>query len=233
MQTCCSEQVGPLITASYLHPLKALASSGSRLTGGDPESLTTPDKTKEEYSHRLPHCLPDGKGLLFTIMRYEYDLQPRIAWLDLKTRKWRVLMADAADARYVPTGHLVFLRQGTLMVVPFDLERHEVTGQPVPAIANVMQALNISRQFLQHCCRPVQHLGFRLAGLCRGRDPPGQAELIRLGGSQRKSRTDCVFQGSVLRSTPFARWAADRLQHSLEENIECGSMTSIGARRLG
>ncbi len=109
--------------------------------GGNPESLTTPDKTKEEYSHRLPHCLPVGKGVLFTITREPFDLQPRIAWLDLKTRKWSVLMEDAADARYVPTGHLVFLRQGTLMVVPFDIERHEVTGQPVPAIANVIQAL--------------------------------------------------------------------------------------------
>jgi len=112
--------------------------------GGEPESLTTPDKTKEENSHRLPHCLPDGKGVLFTIMRELFDLQPRVAWLDLQTRKWRVLMEDAADARYVPTGHLVFLRKGTLMVVPFDLVRHEVTGQPVPTIANVMQVLNLT-----------------------------------------------------------------------------------------
>ena len=110
---------------------------------GEPEALTTPDKAKEEVSHRLPHCLPDGKCTLFTIMREPFDLQPRIAVLDLKTRKWRVLMGDAADARYVPTGHLVFLRQGTLMAVPFDLEKNEVTGQPAPAIANVMQALNI------------------------------------------------------------------------------------------
>jgi serine/threonine-protein kinase len=51
-------------------------------------------------------------------------------------------MEDAADARYLPTGHLVFLRQGTLMVVPFDLGRHKITGQPVPVITNVMQALN-------------------------------------------------------------------------------------------
>ena len=111
--------------------------------GGDPEPLTTPDKTKEEYSHRLPHCLPDGKGVLFTVMREDFDLQPRIALLDLKTRRWRILMANAADARYIPTGYLAFLRQGTLMVVPFDLARHEVTGQPVPAISNAMQALNV------------------------------------------------------------------------------------------
>ena len=80
-------------------------------------------------------------------MREAFDLQPRVAWLDLKTRKWRVLMEDAADARYVRTGHLVFLRQGTLMIVPFDLERHEVTGQPVPALANVMQALNVLNDY--------------------------------------------------------------------------------------
>ena len=41
-----------------------------------------PDKTKEEFSHRLPHCLPDGKGVLFTIMRAWWDPQPRVAVLD-------------------------------------------------------------------------------------------------------------------------------------------------------
>jgi len=81
--------------------------------------------------------------VLFTVMREDLDLQPHIALLDLRTRKWRIMMADAADARYIPTGHLVFLRQGTLMVVPFDLGRHEVTGRPVPAISNAMQALNV------------------------------------------------------------------------------------------
>ncbi len=115
--------------------------------GGVPEVLTTPDKTKEERSHRLPHCLPDGKGVLFTILKEAFDLEPRIAWLDPGTRKWSVLMEDAADARYVPTGHLVFLRQGMLMAVEFNLERHQVTGQPVPAIANVMQALNSTQSW--------------------------------------------------------------------------------------
>jgi serine/threonine-protein kinase len=74
-------------------------------------------------------------------MREWADLHPRVALLDLKTRKWRVLMENAADARYVPSGHLVFLRQGTLQAVPFDLRSLEVTGRPVPAIAGIMQAL--------------------------------------------------------------------------------------------
>jgi hypothetical protein len=101
-----------------------------------------PDRSKEEYSHRLPHCLPAGKGILFTITRQTLDLQPRVAVMESTTRKWRVLLEDAADARYVATGHLAFLRQGMLMVIPFNLDNLELTGQPVPAIANVMQSLN-------------------------------------------------------------------------------------------
>jgi serine/threonine protein kinase/Tol biopolymer transport system component len=110
--------------------------------GGKPELLTTPDKTKEEDSHRLPFCLPNGKGILFTIMRDWRDMQPRIAVLELETRRWRYLQEDAADARYVATGHLVFLRQGTLMAVPFDLDKLGITGKPVPVIVDIMQELN-------------------------------------------------------------------------------------------
>ena len=146
--TLCNARF-PLLGASWLDNAIIFANDTNSglfrvsAEGGEAETLTTPDKTKEEFSHRLPHFLPDAKGVLFTIMRDPWDLQPRIALLDLKTRKWQVLMTDAADARYVPTGHVVFLRQGTLMVVRFDLARREVTGHPVPAIANVMQALNL------------------------------------------------------------------------------------------
>ena len=112
--------------------------------GGTPEILTVPDKAHQESSHRLPHGLPDGRGVLFSVMSHAHDLQPRLAHLDLRTRKWRVVLEDAADGRYLRSGHLVFLRQGTLMAAAFDLDRLEVRGQPVPAIANVMQALNIT-----------------------------------------------------------------------------------------
>ena len=110
--------------------------------GGKPESLTKPDPKGEEYSHRLPHWLPNGKAVLFTVMRYSFDSQPRLALLRLDTHEYHILLQDATDARYVPTGHLVFLKQGTLMAVRFDLARLEVTGQPVPLVENVMQAFS-------------------------------------------------------------------------------------------
>jgi hypothetical protein len=123
-------------------PARGAGLSRISAEGGNPEIITVPDRSKGEFAHRLPHCLPGSKGVLFTIMRHAWDKQPRVAVLELGTRKWRDLLDDAADARYVPTGHLVFLRRGTLMVVRFDLNKLEIVGQPVPAIANIEQALN-------------------------------------------------------------------------------------------
>ena len=40
-------------------------------------------------------------------------------------------------ARYVPTGHLLFLRQGTLFAAPFDVNRLEVRGTPSPVLEGV------------------------------------------------------------------------------------------------
>jgi len=54
-----------------------------------------------------------------------------------------VLIEGGADARYVKTGHLVYMRRGTLMAVPFDVDKLEVTGDAVGLLADVMQAANI------------------------------------------------------------------------------------------
>jgi hypothetical protein len=61
----------------------------------------------------------------------------------LMTGKRKVLIEGAADARLVATGHLVYLRKGTLMAVPFDLRRLEVTGPAVGVVSDVMQAANV------------------------------------------------------------------------------------------
>ncbi len=109
--------------------------------GGKPEILTNPDPSRDENTHRIPRYLPGGKGILFTNMADTLDVHPRVALLDLGTGKWRDLIEEAADARYVNTGHLVFLRNGALMAVPFDPNRLEITGKAVPVYLNISQAL--------------------------------------------------------------------------------------------
>jgi Tol biopolymer transport system component len=51
-------------------------------------------------------------------------------------------------ARYLPSGHLVYMHEGTLFAVPFDLKRLEATGQPVPILEGVVTApINGGAQF--------------------------------------------------------------------------------------
>jgi len=112
--------------------------------GGAFETLTRPDVANEEFSHRLPSYLPNGNAVLFTIMRFDVDTRPQLALLRMDTRKYRILFEDAADGRYVSTGHLLFMRQGTLMAVRFDPIRMETVGQPVAVVKDVMQTLGSS-----------------------------------------------------------------------------------------
>jgi serine/threonine-protein kinase len=88
--------------------------------------------------------LPGGKALVFTSMPSLYGVEARVEWLSLETGARKVLIDNGADARYVPTGHLVFVRRGTLMAVPFSLDRLEPTGPAVTVNAGLMQAFGIS-----------------------------------------------------------------------------------------
>jgi hypothetical protein len=68
------------------------------IDGGKPETLITPDKSKGEFGHRLPYYLPAGRGILFTIIKQSFDLEPLVAVMNLTTRRWRVLLEDAAES---------------------------------------------------------------------------------------------------------------------------------------
>jgi hypothetical protein len=50
----------------------------------------------------------------------------------------RMLIDDGASPRYLPSGHLVYGRLGTLFVVPFDAASVAVTGPPVPVVEDVL-----------------------------------------------------------------------------------------------
>jgi serine/threonine-protein kinase len=109
--------------------------------GGPPREITTVDRTREA-GHRLPKVLPGGRALLFTTMPHVFGLMARVEALSLDDGKRKVVVEDAADGRYLPTGHLVFVRQGVLMVAPFDVSRLELSAPPVPVVEGVSQALN-------------------------------------------------------------------------------------------
>ena len=102
--------------------------------GGELEELTTPDPRGD---HLWPEILPGGKAVLFTIVGGPVE-NAQIAVLSLKSGEVKVLVTGGSNPRYVPTGHIVFGVGGTLRAVGFDVERLEVTSDPIPVLDGVV-----------------------------------------------------------------------------------------------
>jgi serine/threonine protein kinase/Tol biopolymer transport system component len=109
--------------------------------GGALREITTRDSTRES-GYRLPRVLPGGRALLFTTMPHVFGLMARVEAVSLEDGERKVVVEDAADGRYLPTGHLVFVRQGVLMAAPFDPTRLELLAPPIPVVEGISQALN-------------------------------------------------------------------------------------------
>ncbi len=122
-------------------------------SGGEPEEITQLDEEAGEVSHRLPHILPNNPSVLYTALRYKqfFDDEERaqIFVQSLETGARKLLIEGGSDARYVPTGHVVFARKGRLMAVPFDLERLEVTGPEVPVVDAINHSIHTGLSLLE------------------------------------------------------------------------------------
>jgi serine/threonine-protein kinase len=101
--------------------------------GGAPAAITRPEEF-HETTHRWPQVLPGSQSVLFTT-HTGFDMDnASIDVLTFATGKRKRLVKNGYFARYLPTGHLVYVHQNTLFGVRFDLKRLEVTGAPVPLL---------------------------------------------------------------------------------------------------
>ena len=106
--------------------------------GGTPRPLSTLDTAAGEQAHLWPEVLPGGRAVLFTIKTADAFDEARIAVLRFDAPdKPRVLIRGGTHARYAASGHIVYGRAGGLLAVPFDLERLEIRGTPVPVVEGV------------------------------------------------------------------------------------------------
>jgi len=100
--------------------------------GGTPEVLVKGSGIMKEGLPTAPQMLPDGKTLLFTNIVGGTDFNNyQIVAQSLKSRKRQILLKGGTDARYLPTGHLLYRVRNSLVAVPFDLDKLKVTGEQV------------------------------------------------------------------------------------------------------
>jgi serine/threonine-protein kinase len=111
--------------------------------GGAPEVLVA--NTADMVSS--PQLLPDNRGVLFSIKKKDETWDQGQVVVQTPGGKRQTVMTEAADGRYLSTGHLLFARQGVLLAAPFDLDRLATTGDPVPVVEGVRRVdigLNLS-----------------------------------------------------------------------------------------
>ena len=99
--------------------------------GGTPQPLTL--LGTGETRHRWPEFLPGSKVVLFAAGQ-------QIAVQSAETGERRNLVPSGTHPRYASSGHLIYAQGESLMAVPFDSERMEVTGTAVPVVEGVLQS---------------------------------------------------------------------------------------------
>jgi serine/threonine-protein kinase len=97
--------------------------------GAIPTSFTQLDTTAGETDAMFPQVLPGGNGVLFTVGYFSGP--SAIAVADIPSGRHRVILKGSLMARYLSTGHLLYVTlSGAVMVVPFDLKSLRVAGVP-------------------------------------------------------------------------------------------------------
>jgi hypothetical protein len=101
-------------------------------SGGEPTTVAAPDPAKGELAFGWPQRLDDGDGVLYSISRKSGV--SAVGVLSLKTGEHREILPNAGFARYLPTGHLVFVRGGNLVAQRFDARAMSVVGDAMVVI---------------------------------------------------------------------------------------------------
>lgn len=106
--------------------------------GGVPLDLKRPDA--DNSGHRWPHFLPDGQHFLYTAVIGACcpPIQPavvRVASLDAPEAATTLLQAESAA--FFSSGHLLFLRDQTLMAQAFELTTRQPRGNAFPVAERV------------------------------------------------------------------------------------------------
>ena len=113
---------------------------GVSANGGTPELIVEADADEQVYG---PQALPGGEWVLFTTTTATGATRwndAQIVVQSVASGERRVLVAGGSDARYLPTGHLVYAIGDVLYGVAFDINGLQTVGGPVSLVEDIARA---------------------------------------------------------------------------------------------
>ena len=87
--------------------------------------------------HSFPYQINSDGALIYTIHPNESVSLGNIYLLDPAIGQSTLLIEDAFNAKYATSGHIVFVRDGSIWAVPFDESSLKIVGEEVPVITGV------------------------------------------------------------------------------------------------
>ncbi len=116
--------------------------------GGSVTQVTRIVEPKRDFSHRWPQFLPDGRHFVYL----KWGTVPRPTRTEdalyvgsLDSDESTLLLQANSSFAYAPPGYLLYVRDETLLAVPFDAQRRRMTGAPVPLAEQVLYYPNTGR----------------------------------------------------------------------------------------
>lgn len=210
-----------IFAASPASPLSMVDANGGR-----PTPVTALEFAEGERTHRWPHALPGGREVLFTVARAgsaSFD-EAEVWTVTLATGARRLVQRLASSPCYIRTGHLLYMRGGSVMAVRFDPATARPAGAPVPVASGIMTLpsgagqMAVSDTGLLACLEGEFHeVGRRLAWV-RGRD---ETETLPF--------PDLAFEEPQL--SPDERWIAVGVRRATSDiwigDCEAGTLSRL------
>jgi serine/threonine-protein kinase len=117
-------------------------------SGGQPTPVTELDRAKSEHRHGWPQVLPGSRAVLFSSQRLAENFDDAdIDVVSLKTGARTTIHHGGFFARYLPSGHVVWIHQNALYAAPFDLSRLVLTGEPRPVVDDIGNGMDTGGDF--------------------------------------------------------------------------------------
>jgi hypothetical protein len=111
--------------------------------GGEPKVIVPVPPSETAQS---PQILPDKDSVLFAVATggsFDRWERGKIVVHSIRSGQRTIVIEGGSDARYLPSGHLVYALGGRLFAVAFDASGKETTGDPVAVVEGVRRVSNL------------------------------------------------------------------------------------------
>jgi eukaryotic-like serine/threonine-protein kinase len=113
-------------------------------TGGKPERVVEAREGEQMYG---PQLMPDGRSVLFSVTADKGPNRWNVAEVvvqSLSSGQRTTVVQGGSEARYLPTGHLVYAVRDAVFGIGFDADRLRTNGSAVPLLQGVQQPVGVS-----------------------------------------------------------------------------------------